>query len=232
MVVCWMYAVVSSVDWVQCAGYKNRCSVDQLFIMRTALQLGFCSLCLTLTLLGEGMGADLPDPPAVNCVWSRWSEWSPCDACMKTRVWKCSVSLGASCQGSLGDREACVTDAACELPPPSTCSDSEFHCESGTCIKKRLMCNGDYDCEDGSDEDCDPVHRPCGSSFLELMSKAGQQDMDPRMNPFNNDYFNGRCDRVRNPNSGKQDRVPWNTLVEQTSSREIYENTHSLLKKC
>ncbi|KAL3042034.1 hypothetical protein OYC64_020064 [Pagothenia borchgrevinki] len=218
--------------------------------MRTALQLGFCSLCLTLTLLGEGMGADLPDPPAVNCVWSRWSEWSPCDTCMKTRRRARGVEVfgqfgGDSCQGSLGEREACVTDAACELPPPSTCSDSEFRCESGTCIKKRLMCNGDYDCEDGSDEDCDPVHRPCGSSVLESNEQGRTAGYginilgaDPRMNPFNNDYFNGRCDRVRNPSSGKQDRVPWNvgvlnyqTLVEETSSREIYENTHSLLKE-
>lgn len=33
---------------------------------------------------------------------------------------------------------------------------------------------------------------------------------DPRMNPFNNDYFNGRCNRVRNPYSGTYDRIPWN----------------------
>ncbi|KAK5879285.1 hypothetical protein CesoFtcFv8_024603 [Champsocephalus esox] len=218
--------------------------------MRTALQLGFCSLCLTLTLLGEGMGADLPDPPPVDCVWSRWSEWGPCDTCMKTRRRARGVEVfgqfgGVSCQGSLGDREACVTDAACELPPSSDCSDSEFRCELGTCIKKRLMCNGDYDCEDGSDEDCDPVRRPCGSAILDSNEQGRTAGYginilgaDPRMNPFNNDYFNGRCDRVRNPNSGKQDRVPWNvgvlsyqTLVEETSSKEIYENTHSLLKE-
>ncbi|KAL7376314.1 hypothetical protein ABVT39_005270 [Epinephelus coioides] len=218
--------------------------------IEVALQLGLCGLCLTLTLLGEGMAVELPDPPAVNCVWSRWSEWSSCDPCTKIRRRSRSVEVfaqfgGESCQGSVGDRESCVTDAACELPPPPQCSDSEFQCESGSCIKKRLMCNGDYDCEDGSDEDCDPLHKPCGSSVLDSNEQGRTAGYginilgaDPRMNPFNNDYFNGRCDRVRNPNTGKDDRQPWNvgvlsyqTLVEETSSREIYENTHSLLRE-
>ncbi|XP_049459571.1 complement component C9 [Epinephelus fuscoguttatus] len=218
--------------------------------IEVALQLGLCGLCLTLALLGEGMGVELPDPPAVNCVWSRWSEWSSCDPCTKIRRRSRSVEVfgqfgGDSCQGSMGDRESCVTDAACELPPPPQCSDSEFQCESGSCIKKRLLCNGDYDCEDGSDEDCDPLRKPCGSSVLDSNEQGRTAGYginilgaDPRMNPFNNDYFNGRCDRVRNPNTGRDDRQPWNvgvlsyqTLVEETSSREIYENTHSLLRE-
>ncbi|XP_042365476.1 complement component C9 [Plectropomus leopardus] len=219
--------------------------------MRTevALQLGFCSLYLTLTLLGEGMGVELPDPPAVNCVWSRWSEWSSCDPCTKIRRRSRSIQVfgqfgGESCQGSLGDRESCVTDTTCEVLPPPECSDSEFQCESGSCIKKRLMCNGDYDCEDGSDEDCDPIRKTCLTAVdsNEQGRTAGYGinilGADPRMNPFNNDYFNGRCDLVRNPNTGKDDRLPWNvgvlsyqTLVEETSSREIYENTHSLLRE-
>lgn len=87
------------------------------------------------------------------------------------------------------------------------------------------------------------------------------------MNPFNNDYFNGRCDKVRNPKTLQYDRLPWNigvlnyqvspshlwnkqekqncqptcrkdlgnvsfqTLVEETASREIYEDSHSLLRE-
>ncbi|XP_029300766.1 LOW QUALITY PROTEIN: complement component C9 [Cottoperca gobio] len=220
--------------------------------MRTevALQLGVCCLCLTLTLLAEGMGEEIHDPPAVNCVWSRWSEWSLCDACRNTTRRSRGVEVfgqfgGESCQGSLGVKKFCITDAVCERPPRLACSDSEFQCESGSCIKKRLMCNGDYDCEDGSDEDCDPVHKPCGASVLDSNEQGRTAGYginilgaDPRMNPFNNDYFNGRCDRVRNPNTGKHDRVPWNvgvlnyqTIVEETSSREIYEDTHSLLRE-
>ncbi|XP_071321879.1 complement component C9 [Trachinotus anak] len=217
--------------------------------MRTTLQLGFCGLCLALTLLGEGMGVELPDPPAVNCEWSRWSEWSSCDPCTKTRRRSRSVEVfgqfkGQRCQESIGSAEACVPTGTCEAPPPE-CSDSEFQCESGFCIKKRLTCNGDYDCEDGSDEDCDPGRKPCGSAILnnnEQGRTAGYGinllGADPRMNPFNNDYFNGRCDRVMNPNTGQNDRIPWNvgvlsyqTLVEETVSREIYENTHSLVRE-
>lgn len=36
---------------------------------------------------------------------------------------------------------------------------------------------------------------------------------DPRMNPFNNDFFNGRCDKVRNPKTLQFDRLPWNIGV-------------------
>ena len=44
-------------------------------------------------------------------------------------------------------------------------------------------------------------------------SRVNVLGSDPRMNPFNNDYFNGRCDRVRNPGSGQYDRLPWNVGV-------------------
>ncbi|XP_070780693.1 complement component C9 [Enoplosus armatus] len=218
--------------------------------IEVVLPLGFCGLCLTLALLGEGMGVELPDPPAINCAWSRWSEWSSCDPCTKTKRRSRVIEVfgqfgGQPCQESVGDRMICTTDAKCELLLPPACSDTEFECESGSCVKKRLMCNGDYDCEDGSDEDCEPERKPCGSSVLENNEQSRTAGYginilgtDPRMNPFNNDYFNGQCNRVRNPNTGKNDRIPWNvgvlnyeTKVEETVSRELYENTHSLLKE-
>ena len=43
------------------------------------------------------------------------------------------------------------------------------------------------------------------------------------MNPFNNDYFNGQCDRVINPNTGVPDRLPWNVGV---LNYEVSENKH------
>nr|AJA33610.1 complement component 9 [Larimichthys crocea] len=223
------------------------------FIMRidVALQLGFCALCLILAFLGGGTGVELPDPPAENCAWSRWTAWSACDPCTKTRRRSRSVEVfgqfgGQSCTSSIGDREYCTTPDVCTKPPAPECSDTEFQCESGTCIKKRLLCNGDYDCEDGSDEDCDePSHKPCGSKILES-SEQGRTagyginilGADPRRNPFNNDYYNGRCERVMNPNTKTTDRVPYNvgvlhyeTLAEETASKEIYEDTHSLLRE-
>ncbi|XP_068562685.1 complement component C9 [Cebidichthys violaceus] len=220
--------------------------------MRTgvALQLGFCGLCLTLTLLGNGIGEALPDPPAVDCVWSSWSEWSSCDSCTNARRRSRGVEVfgqfgGKACKGSLGEREFCETVAICARPPPPVCSDSEFQCESGSCITKRLQCNGDIDCEDGSDEDCDPLRRPCGLQMLDNNEQGRTAGYginilgsDPRMNPFNNDFFNGRCTRLRNPYTSQTDRLPWNvgvlnyqTLVEETASREIYEDKHSLLRE-
>ncbi|KAK2818720.1 hypothetical protein Q5P01_024281 [Channa striata] len=218
--------------------------------IQVALQLSLCGLCLTLTLLGEGMAVEIPDPPAVSCVWSRWTEWGPCDPCTKTRRRSRGIEVfgqfgGDSCQGSLGDREFCTPNTDCLKPPTPECSDTEFQCESGYCIKKRLMCNGDYDCEDGSDEDCEPLRKPCGATVLDTNEQGRTAGYgvnilgaDPRINPFNNDYFNGRCDRLRNPNTARFDRLPWNvgvlnyqTLVDETVSREIYEDTHSLLKE-
>ncbi|XP_057675235.1 complement component C9 isoform X1 [Corythoichthys intestinalis] len=217
--------------------------------MRIAFSVPF-GLFFMLVFPGEGMGVELPDPPAVDCVWSRWSEWGECEPCTLTRRRSRSIMVfgqfgGESCQGSIGERESCVNKTACQQPPRPACSDTEFQCESGSCIKKRLTCNGDYDCEDGSDEDCEPGRRPCMSNVLENNEQGRTAGYginilgsDPRMNPFNNDYFNGRCDRVRNPYSGKYDRLPWNvgvlnyeTRAEETVSQEIYEDTHSLLKE-
>ncbi|XP_034048745.1 complement component C9 [Thalassophryne amazonica] len=220
--------------------------------MRThvVLQLGFWGLCLTLALLGEGTGEQIPDPAPINCLWSRWSEWSPCDNCTKIRRRSRGVEVfgqfgGQACLGSLGDKEFCTTDAVCEVQPNPECSSTQFQCESGSCINKRLMCNADYDCEDGSDEDCDPVRQPCRGAVLvnnEQSRTAGYGinilGADPRMNPFNNDFFNGLCTTIFNPYTKMRDRIPWNvgvfnyeTLAEETVSREIYEDTHSLLRE-
>ena len=108
---------------------------------------------------------------------------------------------GQACIDPIGQSEACQTDVPCERPPPPVCSDSEFQCESGSlffslpcrilfhllslklfkfnthlctgyCIKKRLMCNGDYDCEDGSDEDCETVRKPCATTVLDTNEQS------------------------------------------------------------
>ncbi|XP_027880340.1 complement component C9 [Xiphophorus couchianus] len=217
-----------------------------------AVQLSLSALCLTLTLSDVGLAEVLPEPNAVECKWSQWSQWTSCDPCTKRRLRSRGIEVfgqfgGEPCTGAIGHREFCQPTELCSQPPASPCSESEFQCTTDlkTCIKKRLECNGDYDCEDGSDEDCDPVRKPCGSSDLDNNEQGRTAGYgvnilgaDPRMNPFNNDFFNGRCSRVRNPNTGKYDRLPWNvgvlnyeTLIEETVSREIYEDTHSVVKE-
>uniref|UniRef100_A0A8C5GMG4 Complement component C9 n=1 Tax=Gouania willdenowi TaxID=441366 RepID=A0A8C5GMG4_GOUWI len=201
-------------------------------------------------LINAHHGQEIPNPPPVNCQWSRWSEWTLCDPCSKSRRRSRGIEAfgqfgGQTCEGSLGQKEFCVATSECVAPAPTNCSETEFQCESGFCIKKRLMCNGDLDCEDGSDEDCDPVRRPCGSSVIDTNEQSRTAGYgttvlggEPRINPFNNDYFNGKCDRIRNPLTRRTDRLPWNvavfhyeTKVEETVSSEIYEHTHSLLKE-
>ncbi|XP_012708465.2 complement component C9 isoform X1 [Fundulus heteroclitus] len=217
-----------------------------------ALQLSLSALCSTLAFFDGGLGAVLPEPAAVNCQWSRWSEWSSCDPCTKSRRRSRGIEAfgqfdGESCMESIGDRQACQPSESCLTPTPYPCKQSEFRCttELQTCIRKRLECNGDYDCEDGSDEDCEPTRTPCGASVFENNEQGRTAGYginilgaDPRRNPFNNDYFNGRCDRARNPYTGKYDRLPWNvgvlqyeTLVEETASKEIYEDTYSIVKE-
>ena len=33
------------------------------------------------------------------------------------------------------------------------CSDNQFRCTNGECVKKNLLCDGDYACKDRSDEE-------------------------------------------------------------------------------
>ncbi|MBN3303622.1 CO9 protein, partial [Amia calva] len=152
---------------------------------------------------------------------------------------------GLTCNLPLGDRKACKSDQAC-VEEKVQCAESEFQCDSGICIKKRLVCNGDNDCGDFSDEECDePQRPPCGQSQLEV-SELGRTagyginilGSDPRGNPFNNEFFNGVCSRVRDATTREYHRVPWNVMAltyasaaGETFSKEIFEETNSLVKE-
>ncbi|XP_048801936.1 complement component C8 beta chain [Lagopus muta] len=105
------------------------------------------------------------DPPQPrDCVLSPWSSWSKCDPCQKkryrfARLEQPSQFNGEPCDYSDNESEDCVTNNPCR---------NKVRCEgfmcavTGRCIARRLLCNGDVDCGDQSDEkNCKKVFRKC-----------------------------------------------------------------------
>ncbi|KAL8599042.1 hypothetical protein ACOMHN_006851 [Nucella lapillus] len=68
------------------------------------------------------------------------------------------------------------------VPTPSKCATGMFECKTAhTCINDTLMCNGAFDCEDGSDEDstCDRLQ----DKYYEMMYKKRPDAEFDRVDP-------------------------------------------------
>ncbi|CAG5013242.1 unnamed protein product [Parnassius apollo] len=59
--------------------------------------------------------------------------------------------------------DVCPPPAASETPATPRCPSGQFHCGRGRCIDMMLVCDGDADCPDASDEDSSPTG-PCANS--------------------------------------------------------------------
>lgn len=103
-------------------------------------------------------------PAPVDCELSSWSSWTACDPCQKKRyrhayLLRPSQFHGELCDFSDKDVEDCATNRPCR---------SQVRCEgfvcaqTGRCVNRRLLCNGDNDCGDQSDEaNCRRIYKKC-----------------------------------------------------------------------
>ncbi|KAF4113244.1 hypothetical protein G5714_005789 [Onychostoma macrolepis] len=196
---------------------------------------------------------EINDPGSIDCKMSAWSQWTSCDPCTNRTHRSRGIEVfgqfkGSRCIKPIGDRKPCKPSTKCQMDPPPVCKSSQWRCASGICINKNLRCNGDHDCgePDTSDEDeCDIIRTPCGKTAVfesDIAVQAGYGinilGSGPRMNPFSNRFYNGQCNRIREPSTLEYNRLPWNvgvlnyeTKVEESSSKEMYEDIHSLIKE-
>ncbi|KAM8930118.1 complement component C8 alpha chain [Pelodytes ibericus] len=148
-------------------------------------------------------------PSPVDCRMNQWSEWSSCFPCQGQKyrfrnLEQPAKYKGRICVGNLLETVICQTTDKCA--PESHCG-SDFKCEeTGRCIKRSLLCNGESDCIDGSDErDCD---NQIDETFCrQLFPIPGAEKAvrgfniltnDYAQNVYDHRYYGGQCEYVYN----------------------------------
>jgi hypothetical protein len=94
-------------------------------------------------------GSDELNCPAVTC---RSGEWQCNSSQCIPRSWHCDGSF--DCSDHSDEPTECAAQSPGHIAAGSTChNDGEFQCHSsGECVHNAWVCDGDKDCEDGSDE--------------------------------------------------------------------------------
>ncbi|XP_037552981.1 complement component C7, partial [Nematolebias whitei] len=125
---------------------------------------------------------------------------------------------GNPCDGGRTETRSCETTQGCPLE--DGCGD-RFRCQSGKCVSKSLLCNGDQDCEgDGLDERvCDAIKyiicgvQPITPPNIDLIGLGFDVVTGKtRGSVINTKSFGGQCRSVFSGVNNRLYRLPLSTI--------------------